>query len=403
MPNKTFRLVTIILISFLTVMSTSAISATLPEMSEYFMKQQINNANFLVELTLTIPALFVAIGSLLIGWLINITGRKPILIISLLLYSISGVVAFLLDDIILILISRSFLGIAIAGILVCATVLIGDYYTNKERGKIIGFQSMAMGLGGVFFLSGGGFLAEFGWRYPFLIYTIGLFVLPFVLLFINEPKKHNQDTEDITNIGDKKKLPRGIIIITTLLAFVCMVIFYLIPVKLPFYMENIENIKPSLIGIAMAINTLLGAIAPLFYGYLKSKFNFASIMIFSALLIFTGYLLISQYPEYFIIVMGMTICGSGFGLFMPNANVWILNETTLQNRGFCISIFTTGTFLGQFFSPIINKPISDNLGLSTNYLLASLVMLLISFCFIAYQVINKINAGKTFNRKIPNQ
>jgi len=50
------------------------------------------------------------------------------------------------------------------------TTLIADYYTGQKRANFMGLQGAFMGLGGVGFLSVGGFIADLNWRFPFLIY-----------------------------------------------------------------------------------------------------------------------------------------------------------------------------------------------------------------------------------------
>jgi hypothetical protein len=51
---------------------------------------------------------------------------------------------------------------------VTATALIADYYVGAARGQFLGLQAAFMALGGVVFLTFGGFLADVNWRLPFL-------------------------------------------------------------------------------------------------------------------------------------------------------------------------------------------------------------------------------------------
>lgn len=74
------RNLTILLGSTTTVLAATIISPALPGMAEAY--ADVPNADFLVRLTLTIPALFVAIGALFAGFLLDKWGRKPVLIVS---------------------------------------------------------------------------------------------------------------------------------------------------------------------------------------------------------------------------------------------------------------------------------------------------------------------------------
>lgn len=53
------------------------------------------------------------------------------------------------------------MGLSVAGIMTTATTLIADYYTGSVRARFLGLQSASMALGGVVFLSVGGFLADY--------------------------------------------------------------------------------------------------------------------------------------------------------------------------------------------------------------------------------------------------
>jgi hypothetical protein len=54
---------TLLFVSTLTVMAGATIAPSLPAMRQFF--ASVNNADFLVRLVLTAPALFIAIGALL--------------------------------------------------------------------------------------------------------------------------------------------------------------------------------------------------------------------------------------------------------------------------------------------------------------------------------------------------
>ncbi|MEM7762019.1 MAG: MFS transporter, partial [Cyanobacteria bacterium P01_A01_bin.40] len=67
---------TLLLVSTLTVMSGATIAPSLPAMQEHF--ADVENSALLVRLVLTIPALFIAIGGLFAGQLVDKIGRKPL-------------------------------------------------------------------------------------------------------------------------------------------------------------------------------------------------------------------------------------------------------------------------------------------------------------------------------------
>jgi hypothetical protein len=58
---------------------------------------------------------------------------------------------------------------------------------------------------------------------------------------------------------------------------------------------------------------------------------------------------------------------AGFGLLMPNLNVWLSSVTPEAMRGRAFGGLTTCLFLGQFASPFASQPIASWVGLSMTF------------------------------------
>ncbi len=370
MPLKTNSLLvkaTLLLSSSLTVMAGATIAPSLPAMRDYFATTP--NADYWVRLVLTVPALFIAIGAPFVGTMIDRFGRKPLLTFAVLLYGIAGTSGAVLTDIGLILLGRVLLGLSVAGIMTTATALIADYYTGATRAQFLGFQAGFMGLGGVLFLSLGGFLADINWRMPFLIYLLALLILPLVVLVLPEP--------DRTQIAEKlgtaatEVFPWQIAGLTYLAALLSQIVFYLIPVQLPFYLKQLVNATASQSGLAIALATLFSAASAIGYKQIKARLSFMGIYAIAFLNMAVGYFVISVSPTYGMVLVGLAIAGAGLGLLMPNMNVCLTSVTPTSLRGRVLGGLTTAFFLGQFVSPILSQPLSGAIGLDVTYRLAS--------------------------------
>lgn len=198
LSKNAIRNLTILFGSTLTVLASAIISPSLPEMTLFF--QDVPNAEFLVVLTLSLPALFIAIGAPLTGILLDKLGRKPVIVLSLILFGCSGPSGFVLDSLIGILMGRALLGLSVAGITSGFTALITDYFTGPRRNSFLGYQGAAMGLGGMIFLVIGGVLAEIGWRFSFLVYLAAFLVIPGVLLTVKEPMRRASSSGKDTDV-----------------------------------------------------------------------------------------------------------------------------------------------------------------------------------------------------------
>ena len=104
------------------------------------------------------------------------------IIAALILYGLAGTAGFVLNSLIAILISRGLLGLAVAGIMSGFTTLILDYFRDTKLNQFMGYQAAFIGIGGMVFLLAAGFLADIGWRFPFLVHLFAFLVLPGVLI-----------------------------------------------------------------------------------------------------------------------------------------------------------------------------------------------------------------------------
>lgn len=367
---------TLLLVSSLTIMSVITISPALPRMAEAF--SDVENGQFLVKLVLTIPALFIAIFSPITGRLIDKYGRLKLLWLSLFLYALSGAAGYFLDNLYHILVSRAILGIAVGMSMTIAITLIADYFEGPERQKFVGIQVAFMSIGGILFISLGGVLADIGWRFPFLIYLFSLLVLPLSIIYLKEPVlAEKQDS------APNLKAP-GIIWMLFFNTMIMWIIFFLIPVQIPFHLKAIGVEKNALIGIAIASSTFFSAISSISYAKLKGRFSFLGIFSVGYLLMAAGFICISISETYSLVIIAMMLSGLGMGMMIPNTNMWVMKIAPPEIRGKEIGKLTTFWFFGQFISPILIFPVLNVLSLSSTFMAAAGLLFLISSGFIVF-------------------
>jgi MFS family permease len=363
---------TLLLASTLTVMAGATIAPSLPTMQSYF--SETPNVEFWVRLVLTMPALFIVIGSPIAGQLVDTIGRKPLLIGAAFLYGLAGSSGFVLNSLFAILVGRALLGLAVAGVMVSATTLIADYYQGEDRANFMGLQAAFMGLGGVLFLTTGGFIADVNWRLPFLIYLFSWVLLPAIVFSLFEPSRNKLPEDALPQTDSTAKLPVRLLTFIYSAALLMQIIFYLIPVQLPFYLQQLARASATQSGLAIALATLLSAIASMNYGKLKRHFSFISILAIAFLLMGLGYIGIGLVNSYSLVLLVLISTGIGLGLLMPNLTVWTATEAPDSLRGRALGGLTTFFFLGQFLSPIVSQPISTSVGLAATYGLAGVVL-----------------------------
>lgn len=81
-------------------------------------------------------------------------------------------------------------------------------------------------------------------------------------------------------------------------------IFYLIPVNLPFYLDSLHNITPPQTGVAIATCTFLSAFSSMIYGFVVTRLD--KITILPPIFVFMSIvnLVIGLFNDYFFILIG---------------------------------------------------------------------------------------------------
>ncbi len=359
----------------LTVMAAATIAPAQPKISVAF--SHVKDSEFVAQLLLVLPSLVIAMTAPFVGYAIDRIGRKQILIGSLILYALSGTAGYYLNDLWYILVSRGFLGMAVAGTMVTITTLVADYFEGKERNQFMGMQGAFMTFGGIIYVILGGLLAEINWRLPFLIYGASLLVFPLILKHIFEPGKAVKPT----GFTGKAPLP-GLRKMIYWVGLIGMIIFYMVPVQIPFYLAEITPVGELEIGLAIAAMTLCAAPAALMFQKLKEHISYPLIYALGFGIMGLGYLVVGNAYSYAQVVVGLMIGGAGFGLMIPNATVWLMEIAPAHLRGRMIGILNMAMFLGQFLSPFVVKPLIERTSIGITFGTMAFVMFGMSAAFV---------------------
>jgi len=344
---------TILLGSTLPVMAGTAVAPALPAIAEAFVT--LPHAAFYVKWLLTVPALFIALCAPCAGVLLDRFGRRPVLLVSLCLFAVSGASAFWLSSFAAIFISRIFLGIAVAGLMSGWTTLLGDYFRGRALHRFMGLQAAYAGFGGVAFLLTGGFLADWHWRYPFLMFLGGLLLVPPVMKTIEETKRGENDWRQA---GRRlpERVSRPALRYVYGMGFLGMMLFYLVPTQLPFLLSASVPASHTAIGAAMATLNLCASVTATQYDKIKSRWSFQKIFAFFFVVTGLGYLTLAFSSGPGRVLTAMVLSGIGFGLYFPNINVLAVCMVPASWRGRVVGGFTTFFLAGQFLCPLFAEP-----------------------------------------------
>ena len=350
------RKATLLLASSLTVMAGAMIAPALPRMAEAF--AEVPQAELLVKLVLTMPALVIAALSPLAGVLIDRIGKIRLFLASMALYAVAGAAGYFLDSIYAILVSRAMLGVGVAGIMTTATTLIGDYLDGDERNRFLGIQGAFMALGGTVFLTTSGLLADLSWRNPFLVYLFSIVVMGMTLLYLSEPEPYSQEAGAQAAAKAELRKNRFWQILVYISVLVGMIVFYFMPVQSPFLIASLGIESSAMHGLGVVLVTLVSAGVSLSYGYLRQRMNFSTLYGICFGMMGLSFVLISLSNSLLLrLLAAHLVAGIGAGLLVPNSTTCLMQMSSPATRGRVIGGMTSFVFLGQFLSPLIAQPL----------------------------------------------
>ncbi|NEP70700.1 MULTISPECIES: MFS transporter [Okeania] len=140
-----------------------------------------------IGLVITAFVVPIAIGTPILGVLADRFGRKQILIPSLLLFAIAGVACSFAPNFRTLLELRFLQGVGAASLEFLALTLISDLYAGKSLTSAMAFNASMIGISLTVYPLITGWLATWGWRYPFLLPLLAVPVVLAVIFFLELP------------------------------------------------------------------------------------------------------------------------------------------------------------------------------------------------------------------------
>ncbi|MCK0167256.1 MFS transporter [Jannaschia sp. S6380] len=371
------RLWTLLPAGTMTIMAGATISPSLPAVEREIAAGP--NGPLLARLVLTTPALFTAPTAALAGAAVDRFGRRKLLLVAIALYLVAGPAGWLVSSIWALLASRALLGVAVGIVMTASITLITDYYDGARRDEVLGRQAAFSGLGGIVFLLAGGLLADVSWRGPFAIYALVLPILILAWLHLPEPERRAPQADDPNPVP----LARGRVAGLAGLAFASMVIFYLVPVQIPFHLAEMGTSSGTLSGVAVAATKATGAAASAIYGRVARRLPRRIVFAATFGLMAAGYGIVAIAPTPLTVVAGLALFGCGFGLLLPGLNALAGDVATEATRGRVVGVMTTCLFMGQFASPLATQTLIASFGSNAAFAVGAGLLLALAAGFAA--------------------
>ena len=359
---------------------------SLPAMADYF------SASLpMVQMGLTTSMIGLALGQIFFGPLSDKYGRRPLLLVSMLLFIVSTLFCLFAPDIYSFVTLRLIQGIAGAGGIVISRSVATDCYGGKELAKAFAMISAVNGLAPILAPVGGGVMLKFtNWLgiFVFLLFLGVLLLLLCLRLKEPLPPERRIDVPAFSSFRTflplfKKRRFMGYVFIQ---AFVFGMIFAYISSS-PFVLQEHYRLSPLLYSLCFAVNAIALIIGTTLAGRFRHiRQGMVTGVIGSFVLaVFTGLTLWYEMPiAYFETALFLNLIFGG--LVLPTSTALAL-DSERQNAGAASAVFGAVSFLaGGIVSPLV--------GIG-NILHTTAIIMVVSSAIAVLMIGGKKNAAST--------
>ena len=190
--------------------------------------------------------------------------------------------------------------------------------------------------------------------------------------------------DDVPQQEEQEDLNSNILFIY-FLAFLLMLVFYILPTQIPFLIMNHFGSSGTLTGSIIATAFISNAIGAIAFRKLKQKFTHNQIYIIGMSIIAFGFIGIGLVTNVYFFFLTAPIMGFGGGVLMTNMTAWMLSVTHHTKRIQSSGYLTSALFLGQFFSPILFHPLVSKVSIDKFFIIVGILIFIITTTVIAFK------------------
>ena len=335
------------------------------------MRSSLGLTSFDMSIVVGFTLLSTAVGGIISGFLADRFGRKTILQLTIIVYSIGAFLCAFSWSFTSLLIFRIITGLGVGGEWATGQAFIAETFPPKFRGKYTGIVQSGAAVGSILAAVVGGFLAPvIGWRLSFLISVLPALIVIIIRKTLTEYDlwlKNREKYRTRSATAEFKKLlnnkHRSKFILALILCIFGMSAYWFTYTWLPEYL-NLTKALPLQNTAILVITIQIGA----FLGYItfgrvsdsigrRPAFTIYGILMALGVLMFTLFWDFTfSYP--FLIYLFMFIAGIGTGFFTGFAAVFSeIFPTSIRSTAMG-SIFNIARGI-QFVTPVIIAYLSE--------------------------------------------
>lgn len=292
----------------------------------------------------------------LAGALADRVGRKPILVVSILLFGCSGSAIALTTDFRVALGLRFLQGIGFAGASPIIITCIRDIYDGPAEATGQGLRVMVSGLSQTVFSLLGGLLVVLVWQAPFLLYAMAIPVAVVVAIWFEEPVSPERlGTDDSGGYGHELAglLRERRVFVLVLGRGLFMVAWFAFLTYNSIVVVRVLGGSPGQAGALVAVSSLLFALTASQAGRITARFDSRLYPLLGATLgLGVGLGAFALAPGLLVAVAGVVLAGLGFGLTLSMFRSIVSGLAPPHLRGGLVSVGEASSRVAATVTPI---------------------------------------------------
>jgi len=307
-------------------------------------------------------------------------GRKPILLLSLLISFISFTTFSFANSYLMLLFSRIIAGIATERAV--AQAYIADITDHKTRTKEMGKIGAALGAGFIVGPALGGSLSTYGFSIPgYAAMILTLINILFVISFLPEPQRDKEKTIEITSgisgylRGLRYSLRKPLLGPTLLILFIVTLAFSTIPVIIPLLSIDFFNFNSLELSYVFIY---IGLIQIVMQGFLinplSKRLGEEKLIALGPILMAAGTLLMPIFQNLAVFYLTNALLAAGFGIINTSIPAFISKRISLNEQGSILGIAGSVASIANIPGPLIIGLIYDIAGSFVPFFISAVML-----------------------------
>lgn len=364
MSKEVKRIIAVVIFcEFLICLGMSLIFPVMP-----FIKNEYHFSAFDMGVMSSLFAFVQFIASPIVGRISDKTGRKPMLVWGLLVFSIAEFVFALSQRLWLFDLSRAVDGLSAAMFVPTSMALAADLTSVKDRAKVIGWLSAAFSGGLILGPGLGGILANISYKFPFWVAGI-LGIISTVVAVILLPKDSDERFKSSTKNPEDALLEGGWAQVKSLLTPVMTMLFLMIFIMAfglagfesiySLYVNEVHHFDLQSIALVLTLNGIISLILQVFlFDRMVQWWGEVRVIryCFFASAIGTAFVIYDH--SHWQLIVATLVVFEAFDMLRP-AITTLLTKMSKNNQGLLNGVNMSLTSVGNIIGPLISGALLD--------------------------------------------